>query len=78
MENTAKRRAWESTGEGEALPALPSGLDEEDRKRIRSTEDGEEVRDEGNKRIRVADDIAAMNDQKWEEYKDEICERRRA
>ena len=41
-----KRRAWEDTNQGEALPALPSGLDEEDRKRIR-TADGEQEDREG-------------------------------
>ena len=70
----AKRRAWEDTGRGEALPALPSGLDEEDRKRIRtaSQDEGDSV----GKRSKVAEDIDSMSDKEWEEYKDESWERR--
>ena len=71
-----KRRAWEEAGRGEALPALPSGLDEDDRKRVREIggEPGEV--DNKNKRIRVSEDIDAMSDEDWSEYIDEIRDRR--
>ena len=71
-----KRRAWEETGRGEALPALPSGLDEEDRKRIRTADEGQEDRPGDNKKIRVSEDIDTMNDEEWTEYIDEIRSRR--
>ena len=47
-----KRRSWEDTGGGEALPSLPSGQDEEDRKRIREVGQGSEgENDSSSKRV---------------------------
>ena len=76
IEREMKRRAWEDTGRGEALPARPSGLDEEDRKRMRTADEEQEDRTGDNKKIWVSEDIDMMNDEEWTEYVDEIRSRR--
>ena len=63
IEQDMKRKTWEHANREEALPALPSGLDEEDRQRVREINENNESMSGDNKSIRVSEDVDAMNDE---------------
>ena len=52
--------AWEDNSRGEELPALPSGLDAGDRKRVRTI--SEDTLDEGNKRSKLQENVILSED----------------